>query len=286
MDVRRARATRASFLERSRAAAARGRGAPQPASSGSPARSSTTPDRYAEKRFWVVDDGGEPVAAAMQTPPYNLILARPRDDAALAALAAGDRRTSCRASSARSPRSTRSSRLWSEAHEVEPRIAPRAGRLRARAGAAGPAAPGRSPARRPRRTQALLLDWMVAFGDEVLEEDDPGRTEARHAVDHRLARRRRRLPALGGRRRAGLARRLGRADAERDPDRPGLHAARPPRPRLRDRARRRALADAARRRPALLLPLHRPREPDVERDLRADRLRRGSRESAMVGLRA
>jgi predicted GNAT family acetyltransferase len=41
------------------------------------------PDQYAEARFWLVDG-----AAAMQTPPHNLILAKPRDDAALAALAA------------------------------------------------------------------------------------------------------------------------------------------------------------------------------------------------------
>ena len=42
-----------------------------------------SPTRYGEKRFWLAVDGGEVVAAAMQTPPYNLILARPRDDAAI-----------------------------------------------------------------------------------------------------------------------------------------------------------------------------------------------------------
>ena len=36
-----------------------------------------TPDRYAEKRFWVGVEDGEPVAAAIRTPPYNLILATP-----------------------------------------------------------------------------------------------------------------------------------------------------------------------------------------------------------------
>ena len=49
-----------------------------------------------------------------------------------------------------------------------------------------PPAPGSSrPATRD--DEALLLDWMVAFGEEVLEENDPGRTEARAAVEHRLA---------------------------------------------------------------------------------------------------
>jgi len=32
----------------------------------------------------------------------------------------------------------------------------------------------------------LLLEWMVAFGEEVLEENDPGRAEARDAVEYRL----------------------------------------------------------------------------------------------------
>jgi predicted GNAT family acetyltransferase len=32
----------------------------------------------------------------------------------------------------------------------------------------------------------FLVDWMIAFGDEVLEEDDPGRVEARKGVAHRL----------------------------------------------------------------------------------------------------
>jgi hypothetical protein len=48
-----------------------------------------SPGRYAERSFWVVKDGGDPVAAALRTPPYNLIVAKPRDAAALEALAAG-----------------------------------------------------------------------------------------------------------------------------------------------------------------------------------------------------
>src|SRR5581483_5745410 len=45
------------------------------------------------------------------------------------------------------------------------------------------------------------------------------------------------------------------------------------RPRLRDVPHGRALAAPARSRPPVLLPLHRPGEPDLEHDLRADRLR-------------
>ena len=123
----------------------------------------------------------------------------------------------------------------------------------------------------------LALRWWIAFGDEVLHEGGPGRERAEATLDHRLSSPVGRDPPVGGRRRARLARRLGRPDAERHPHRPRLHAAGAARPRLRDRADRRAVAAAARRpplrgRPPLLLPLHRPREPDLERDLRADRL--------------
>src|SRR4029079_13797089 len=33
------------------------------------------PSRYPGARFWVACDAGEPVAAALRTPPFNLVLA-------------------------------------------------------------------------------------------------------------------------------------------------------------------------------------------------------------------
>jgi uncharacterized protein len=44
------------------------------------------PDLYPEQTFWIVREGDEVVSCALQTPPYNLVLARPRDDEALAML--------------------------------------------------------------------------------------------------------------------------------------------------------------------------------------------------------
>ena len=233
------------------------------------------PGRYPEARFWLVTDGDEPVSAAMRTPPFNLVLAKPRDDGALAALAAGITEELPGIVGGR-PEVDRFVRLWSERHEITARIQRRQGVYALETVQPLPPAPGEA------RTaiqddRPLLLEWSRAFAEEALEEDDPGRVEAVAMVDHRLGARRRRLPALGGRRRAGLGRRLGRPDPERDPDRPGLHAPGAPRPRLCDRAHSRALAATARRGPAFLLPLHRPRKPDVEQDLRANRLRAGSR---------
>ena len=45
------------------------------------------PAAYDEYRLWLVEDGGQIVGAALQTPPYNLVLSRPRDDEALGVLA-------------------------------------------------------------------------------------------------------------------------------------------------------------------------------------------------------
>ena len=46
------------------------------------------PDAYAELRTWTVLDGGEPVAAALRTPPHNLALGDPVSATALSALLA------------------------------------------------------------------------------------------------------------------------------------------------------------------------------------------------------
>jgi len=45
------------------------------------------PRHYPEFRLWLVEDGSEVVAAALQTPPFNLVLGRPADDAGATALA-------------------------------------------------------------------------------------------------------------------------------------------------------------------------------------------------------
>ena len=45
------------------------------------------PQVYPDHSFWLVRDGGTVVGAAMRTPPHNLLIARPREDAALTALA-------------------------------------------------------------------------------------------------------------------------------------------------------------------------------------------------------
>jgi predicted GNAT family acetyltransferase len=142
------------------------------------------PDRYATKRFWVVEDGGAPVAAAMRTPPYNLLLAAPRSDAALETLVESIEGDLPGVVGAR-PEVDDFVRLWSRSHAIESRVLRNQGIYALERVQAPPSAPGsRRAATADDRT--LLMDWIVAFGDEVLEESDPGRLEARNAVDARL----------------------------------------------------------------------------------------------------
>ena len=264
-----------AFLEPAGPAAARRRGPAQPDPRHRAARSAESPDRYAEKRFWVAVEDGEPVAAAIQTPPYNLILATPRDDAALAALAAAIEDELPGVTGTR-PEVDAFARLWTDAHGLETRTLRGMGVYALERVQPVPPAPGSSrPATRD--DEALLLDWMIAFGEEVLEETDPGRTEARAAVEHRLAghdggfllwedeRRAVSVSGWGGPTPNGI--RVGPVYTP---------------PELRGRGYATALVaelsqtllDGGRQ---LRLPLHRPGEPDVERDLRAHRLRPGRR---------
>ncbi len=143
-----------------------------------------TPDRYPEKRFWVTLDGGEPVAAALLTPPYNLVLALPRDDAALAALASAIDEELPGIVAAH-PEVGEFARLWADTHDIEPRVLRNQGIYSLERVRPVPNASGAARAAIPDDEQ-LLLDWMTAFGEEVLTEDDPGRSESRTMVAHRL----------------------------------------------------------------------------------------------------
>ena len=143
-----------------------------------------TPDRYPEKRFWLVYDGDEVVGAALQTPPFNLLLAKPRDDAALAALVEGID-VELPGIVAAHPEVDVFTRLWTEAHGLTPRMLRDQGVYALERVEPVPAAPGASRAASPAELD-FVVEWMIAFGEEVLEEDDPGRVEARKGVEHRL----------------------------------------------------------------------------------------------------
>jgi uncharacterized protein len=143
-----------------------------------------TPDRYPEKRFWVVFDGGEAIAAALRTAPFNLLLVRPRDDRALGALVEAIEEDLPGVVGAH-PEVDAFTERWSRAHAIEPRVMRDQGVYALERVQPVAAAPGASRSATT-HDMPLLVEWMIAFGDEVLEEDDPGRIEARAGVEHRL----------------------------------------------------------------------------------------------------
>ncbi len=140
---------------------------------------------YPDFRLWLVRDGGAVVAAAMRTPPYNLILARPRSSEALAALAEALAEEDCRASSARSRRRG--------VRRPVVRLAGRSARTNMRQGVYAlerverpPAAAG-SARVATQDDRDLVVRWWIAFVDEALHEGGPGREHAEENVDHRLS---------------------------------------------------------------------------------------------------
>ena len=141
------------------------------------------PEVYSEVRGWVAREGGEVVGAALRTPPYNLILARPRTEAALAALA-GAITDELPGVVGAVPEVDAFASAWSALHGVTT-----ASRFDQRIYAMEELVPPREAGGVARLAglddRALVLEWMTAFAHEALHgSDDPDRIE--RSVDARL----------------------------------------------------------------------------------------------------
>jgi len=141
------------------------------------------PSHYPEYALWLAEDGPEIVGAALRTPPHNLVLARPRGDSAIDALAAAiddeppgviaaqpEAEAFAKAWSAKTGVTSRVNRAQGvfSLERVEP-PQPTSGRIR-NAGAGD---------------RRLVLDWWRAFLEEALRES-PDPESVAHEVDHRL----------------------------------------------------------------------------------------------------
>lgn len=135
--------------------------------------------------LWLVEDGGAAVAAALRTPPYNLVLAGPSPPAALAALAAAIDEELPGVVGGR-PEAEAFARLWAEDRPVRPRLLREQGIYALEAVRPVPRPPGRAR-RAERRDRPLLVAWLAAFGEEALEDGDPGRADPGATVERRLA---------------------------------------------------------------------------------------------------
>jgi len=141
---------------------------------------------YEDVRAWLVRDDGEAVAAALRTPPYNLILARPSSRESLAALAeavAGEELPGVVGSV---PEVDEFAELWSRQVGVPAHTNMRQGVYALEQVAQPPDAPGSARVATP-EDRELALRWWIAFGDEVLHEGGPGHERAEAILDHRLS---------------------------------------------------------------------------------------------------
>ena len=145
-----------------------------------------TPDLYPLRSLWLVRDPGEVVAAALRTPPYNLILARPRSAPALAALAEAVAGEELPGVTGTEPEVEEFAELWSRHSGVAGRVNMRQGVYALEEVEPLPAVPG-SARVATNDDRALALRWWIAFGEEVLHEGGPGRERAEASVDHKLS---------------------------------------------------------------------------------------------------
>lgn len=144
-----------------------------------------TPDLYPLRSLWLVREDGEVVGAALRTPPYNVILARPRSQRPLAALADAIRED-LPGTVGTEPEVHEFAELWSRQTGVAARTNMRQGVFALEQVEPPPATPG-SARVATADDRELLLRWWIDFGEEVLHEGGPGRERAPQSVDHKLS---------------------------------------------------------------------------------------------------
>jgi RimJ/RimL family protein N-acetyltransferase len=146
------------------------------------------PEVYPDFGLWVAEEEGRPVAAALMTPPHNLVLADAVAPAALVPLAGAVRASGRPVPGVVGNRPTvdRFNRVWGPLAGVAPRLHMAMGvfvleRVEP---------PGVPAAGRPRRAlspeRALVLDWLDAFNAEALPEAPADEEAMARMVDHRL----------------------------------------------------------------------------------------------------
>jgi hypothetical protein len=144
-----------------------------------------TPDLYPERHMWVVADGNRPVAAALRTPPYNLILGRPQSETALAELADAVAGQELPGVVGATPEVETFADLWATRTGATATVGMRQGVYALEEVEPLPPVPGEARVA-TMADRELVLRWWIAFGDEVLHEGGPGRDRAETSVDHKL----------------------------------------------------------------------------------------------------
>jgi predicted GNAT family acetyltransferase len=121
----------------------------------------------------------------MRTPPYNLILGKPESDAALEALADAVAGQELPGLVGASPEAETFVELWTARTGSTATVNMRQGVYALEA--VEPLPPAQGEARvATKADRELILEWWIAFAEEVLHEGGPGRDRAETSVDHKL----------------------------------------------------------------------------------------------------
>jgi predicted GNAT family acetyltransferase len=145
-----------------------------------------SPDHYPSRSLWLVrDEGGKIAAAALRTPPYNLILAAPRSEEALAVLARGIAEDLPGVVGAE-PESVGFADFWSQNTGLRARTNTRQGiyalhEVQPPSGVPGSARVASTGDRE------LAVRWWVDFGEEASSSVERGREIAEGSVDYRFS---------------------------------------------------------------------------------------------------
>ena len=144
-----------------------------------------SPDVYPLRSLWLVRKEGRPVAAAIRTPPYNLILARPDSPLALETLVDGIAEELPGVNGC-VPEADEFAALWAARSGARPRTNMLQGVYALEQVEPLPTVPG-SARVATLDDRELALRWWIAFGEEVLHEGGPGRENAEAMIDFRLS---------------------------------------------------------------------------------------------------
>lgn len=139
---------------------------------------------YPERRLWLVEDGAEIVGAALRTPPFNLVLARPHGERALEQLAA-ELDDDLPGVTGAVPEVEAFAARWSERAGRSARTRMRQGIYALERVESAAAVPG-AMRRATSADRPLLLDWLRAFGSEALHEEQADEEGLARLVEYRL----------------------------------------------------------------------------------------------------
>jgi uncharacterized protein len=144
----------------------------------------SNPTLYPEHFFWLVEDAGAVVGAALRTPPYNLVLGA-RDAEALRALAGAiDQELPGVVGSV--PEVETFVSAWSERHGVTARAEISQG-IYSLDTVVAPAAAAGGPRAATARDRPVLVEWWGAFGREALGTLEQDEEQNGRSIDHRLS---------------------------------------------------------------------------------------------------